>query len=371
AVATMESITYQLCISHGVDNCDAIAVYLPQTSYLDLTEYSSLKGKNVGMKPEGDDVVEGHGEAEVGSDSDGELQERDERDESEGKDSGSDQIGQRVVTSRRSPEEEKDEAHISDTAREIRDVFGESDDEEPADYDAAQTNVEDDTNRIGVVGVNFNAQTHVKSFTGLKAATSGSCESIKASFKLSILGAAACIGKPLCISPHPHDHRIIKDVVAMQSSAPPRGLNEARPRPQRDGVCSYFKAEQSEYKDIPAHEAGAATAIINIGKTRADNFADLKINARLEEICFRTTILIEPPIYLNPDCSLLLMHRYYQGFSLAHLAGSLHQRYLLIQVPLREYCQVFLHAFVNINHGGVPFGPTQLHVLGLSEGHKP
>ncbi|GKE55171.1 hypothetical protein Tco_1490327 [Tanacetum coccineum] len=51
-----------------------------------------------------------------------------------------------------------------------------------------------------------------------------------------------------------------------------------------------------------AHEAGAATAIINIGKTRADdNFADLKINSRLEEICFRTTILIKPPIYLNPD----------------------------------------------------------------------
>nr|GEU29683.1 protein LEO1 homolog isoform X1 [Tanacetum cinerariifolium] len=165
-------------------------------------DYASDEG-DVGMKPEGDDVVEGHGEAEVGSDSDGELQEvdqehiesegerdqssqevdlgdqRDERDESEGKDSGSDQIGQRVVTSRRrevvesdserseenrymdnadeeidqarsqsrSPEEEKDEAHISETAPEIRDVFGESDDEEPADYDAAQTNLEDDTNR--------------------------------------------------------------------------------------------------------------------------------------------------------------------------------------------------------------------------------
>ncbi|XP_071720341.1 NAD-dependent protein deacylase SRT2-like [Rutidosis leptorrhynchoides] len=33
-----------------------------------------------------------------------------------------------------------------------------------------------------------------------------------------------------------------------------------------------------------AHEAGAATAIINIGKTRADDIADLKINARLGEI---------------------------------------------------------------------------------------
>ena len=46
----------------------------------------------------------------------------------------------------RSPEEEKDEAHISETAPEIRDVFGESDDEEPAEYDAAQTNLEDDSN---------------------------------------------------------------------------------------------------------------------------------------------------------------------------------------------------------------------------------
>ncbi|PWA64619.1 leo1-like family protein [Artemisia annua] len=169
-------------------------------------DYASDEG-DIGMKPEGDDVVEGHGEAGVGSDSDGELQEvdqdqdqehiesegerdqssqevdlgdqRDEREESEGKDSGSDQIGQRVVTSRRrevvesdserseenqymdnadeeidqarsqsrSPEEEKDEAHISETAPEIRDVFGESDDEEPAEYDAAQTNLEDDSNR--------------------------------------------------------------------------------------------------------------------------------------------------------------------------------------------------------------------------------
>ncbi|KAG5046006.1 hypothetical protein AAZX31_06G149000 [Glycine max] len=33
-----------------------------------------------------------------------------------------------------------------------------------------------------------------------------------------------------------------------------------------------------------AHEAGAATAIVNIGVTRADNFVPLKINARLGEI---------------------------------------------------------------------------------------
>nr|GEV34051.1 protein LEO1 homolog isoform X2 [Tanacetum cinerariifolium] len=181
----------------------------PQTSYLDLTECSLLKGKNVGMKPEGGDVVEGHREAKVGSDSDDSGDQRDERDKSEGKDLGSGQIGQRVVTSRRrevvesdlerseenqymdnadeeidqarsqrSPKEEKDEAHISDIAPEIRNVFGESNDEEPTDYDAAQTNVKDDTNQMGVVGVNFNARTHVKSFTGLKEATSESFKSV-------------------------------------------------------------------------------------------------------------------------------------------------------------------------------------------------
>ncbi|XP_023742931.1 protein LEO1 homolog isoform X2 [Lactuca sativa] len=163
-------------------------------------DYASDEG-DMGLKPEGEDVVEGQGEAEVGSDSEGEeLQEMDQeqiesegerdqssqevdlgdqREESEGKDSGSDQLGQKVVTSRRrevveseserseenqymdnadedvdqprsprSPEEEKDEAHISQTAPEIRDVFGESDDdEEPAEYDAVQTHLEEDANR--------------------------------------------------------------------------------------------------------------------------------------------------------------------------------------------------------------------------------
>ncbi|CAI9284023.1 unnamed protein product [Lactuca saligna] len=164
-------------------------------------DYASDEG-DMGLKPEGEDVVEGQGEAEVGSDSEGEeLQEMDQeqiesegerdqssqevdlgdqRDESEGKDSGSDQLGQKVVTSRRrevveseserseenqymdnadedvdqprspsrSPEEEKDEGHISQTAPEIRDVFGESDDdEEPAEYDAVQTHLEEDANR--------------------------------------------------------------------------------------------------------------------------------------------------------------------------------------------------------------------------------
>lgn len=33
-----------------------------------------------------------------------------------------------------------------------------------------------------------------------------------------------------------------------------------------------------------AHEAGAATAIVNLGVTRADDIVPLKINARLGEI---------------------------------------------------------------------------------------
>lgn len=35
-----------------------------------------------------------------------------------------------------------------------------------------------------------------------------------------------------------------------------------------------------------AYEAGAATAIVNIGVTRADDFVPLKINARLGEVSF-------------------------------------------------------------------------------------
>lgn len=35
-----------------------------------------------------------------------------------------------------------------------------------------------------------------------------------------------------------------------------------------------------------AHEAGAATAIVNVGNTRADDFVSLKINARCGEVCF-------------------------------------------------------------------------------------
>lgn len=36
--------------------------------------------------------------------------------------------------------------------------------------------------------------------------------------------------------------------------------------------------------DRAAHEAGAATAIVNIGVTRADDLVPLKINARLGEV---------------------------------------------------------------------------------------
>ncbi|XP_076905132.1 protein LEO1 homolog [Bidens hawaiensis] len=152
-----------------------------------------------GVKPEGEEVVEGQAEAEAGSETDGELHEMDQehmesegerdqssqevdlenqRDESEGKDSASDQIGQQGVTSRRrevveseserseenqymdnaeeeidqprtprSPDEDKDEALISETAPELRDVFGESDDEEPAEYEAVQNNLDEDANR--------------------------------------------------------------------------------------------------------------------------------------------------------------------------------------------------------------------------------
>lgn len=33
-----------------------------------------------------------------------------------------------------------------------------------------------------------------------------------------------------------------------------------------------------------AHEAGAATGIVNVGVTRADDFVSMKINARLGEV---------------------------------------------------------------------------------------
>lgn len=115
------------------------------------------------------DVHPGHGESEGERDqSSQEIEVGDQRVQSEGRDSESDEkeeYGQRVVTSRRrevidsdserseenryddnedqevtqarspsrSPGEEKDEAHTS-SAPEIRDVFGDSEDEEEADY---------------------------------------------------------------------------------------------------------------------------------------------------------------------------------------------------------------------------------------------
>lgn len=100
-----------------------------------------------GVKPEGEgeEVVEGHGEAEAGSETDGELHEMDQeqhmesegerdqssqevdlenqREESEGKDSASDQIGQQGVTSRRrevveSESERSEENQYMDNAEE-------------------------------------------------------------------------------------------------------------------------------------------------------------------------------------------------------------------------------------------------------------
>ncbi|KAA3464468.1 NAD-dependent protein deacylase SRT2-like isoform X1 [Gossypium australe] len=52
--------------------------------------------------------------------------------------------------------------------------------------------------------------------------------------------------------------------------------------------------------DRAAHEAGASTAIVNIGKTRADEFVSLKVNARLGEILPRvlnTGSLSIPPLH--------------------------------------------------------------------------
>ncbi|XP_057489506.1 uncharacterized protein LOC130775420 [Actinidia eriantha] len=154
-----------------------------------------------GLEPEGEGEaeIEGQGEAEV--ESEGELREVDhdpgesegerdqssqevevdgQREESEGKESESDekeQYGRRVVTSRRrdviesgsekseehhyadnedeevdqarsprSPVEEKDETHTLQSAPEIRDVFGDSDEEEPAEY-TVQNKFEEDSIR--------------------------------------------------------------------------------------------------------------------------------------------------------------------------------------------------------------------------------
>lgn len=158
-------------------------------------DYASDEGDG-GLEPEGEGEVEveGQGEAEVdsevelhdvdpvheesegegeGDQSSQEIEVDDQREEGEGK------FYERVVTSRRrdviesgsersednhyadnedeevdqtrsgrhrSPVEEEDEAHISQSAPEIRDVFGDSDDEEPAEY-AVPNHAENDSNR--------------------------------------------------------------------------------------------------------------------------------------------------------------------------------------------------------------------------------
>jgi RNA polymerase-associated protein LEO1 len=61
-------------------------------------------------------------------------------------DNGDDEVDQAGSQSHRSPDEEEGEAHIPQSAPEIRDVFGESDDEEPPEY-AVQNHVEDESNR--------------------------------------------------------------------------------------------------------------------------------------------------------------------------------------------------------------------------------
>ncbi|KAL7600285.1 peroxisome biogenesis protein 5 [Lactuca sativa] len=48
----------------------------------------------------------------------------------------------------------------------------------------------------------------------------------------------------------------------------------------------------------------------------------------------------------------------------------LHQLQPELNGPPQRVLSSFLHSFVNSSHGGVPFGPTQLPVLGLSEGDK-
>ncbi|GMY15531.1 protein LEO1 homolog isoform X1 [Fagus crenata] len=149
-----------------------------------------------GMEPEGEGEVEGHGEVEV--ESEGELRDvepdpgesegdrdqssqevevGDQREESEGKDTDSDEkedYGQRVVTSKRrdviesgseenhypdneeeevdqgrsrsgSPEGEKDQTHVSQSA--VRDVFGESDDEEEVAEYAVHNDIDQDSIR--------------------------------------------------------------------------------------------------------------------------------------------------------------------------------------------------------------------------------
>ena len=57
-----------------------------------------------------------------------------------------------------------------------------------------------------------------------------------------------------------------------------------------------------------AHEAGAATAIVNLGETRADKFVPLKINARLGEVRFQLNHIFLNRVSYGIKPFLMLMH---------------------------------------------------------------
>lgn len=59
-----------------------------------------------------------------------------------------------------------------------------------------------------------------------------------------------------------------------------------------DSLCFVFGAVLTRGIESPraAHESGAATGIVNVGVTRADDFVSLKINARLGEVPFSLSL---------------------------------------------------------------------------------
>lgn len=64
-----------------------------------------------------------------------------------------------------------------------------------------------------------------------------------------------------------------------------------------------------------AHEAGAATGIVNVGVTRADDFVSLKINARLGEVqfCVPRFFSVCIPLLLLPIFWPFISYRYCPG----------------------------------------------------------
>ncbi|GJX02451.1 hypothetical protein Tco_0186364 [Tanacetum coccineum] len=69
----------------------------------------------------------------------------------------------------------------------------------------------------------------------------------------------------LCITPKPGDRQIIKDVVAMQSGAPPQGLDEARTRAQSDPTKTMTLQEVRDYcSEMLLQEAFEIGALNNI-----------------------------------------------------------------------------------------------------------